>query len=191
MRRWSVRTLSLLMLLLGLLTTTPASDKKDDKPPRDRPDEPRPRRFRRDDASASCMDNEVPGGTPSPLPRTAGWSMPADSVTPTPTPKRSCSHSRLFRIASISKPIAATAILHSSRWASSNSTLRPSTCSSSLRCRAMKWTRGSKRSPSVSCCSTPAASIVKSHSIRCSSRSRSPTPPCRNPRLTPSKSFAT
>jgi CubicO group peptidase (beta-lactamase class C family) len=109
MRRWSVRTLSLLILLLGLLAAVPAGEKKAATPVRTGPDEP-------DLASFDAMmerfvrDNDVPGAALAVAKngrlvyaRGFGYADPSARAPVQP-------HA-LFRIASISKPITAAAIL--------------------------------------------------------------------------------
>lgn len=108
MRRWTVRTLSLLILLLGLLTAVPAGDKKAEKLVRTGPDEP-------DLASFDVMmerfvqENQVPGAALAvakngKLVYARGFGY-ADPSAMTPVQPHA-----LFRIASISKPITAAAI---------------------------------------------------------------------------------
>jgi CubicO group peptidase (beta-lactamase class C family) len=109
MCRWTVRTLSLLILLLGLLIAVPAGEKKTANPVRTGPDEP-------DLASFDAMmerfmrDNDVPGAALAVakngrLVYARGFGY-ADPSVKTPVQPHA-----LFRIASISKPITAAAIL--------------------------------------------------------------------------------
>src|SRR6516225_7794467 len=103
MRRWSVRALSLCMLLLGLLVPIPAGDKKADKPPRTGVNDANLASF--DGMMERCMiDNEVPGAALAVAKdgklvyaRGFGYADPETKALVQPRSR--------FRIASVSKPI--------------------------------------------------------------------------------------
>jgi N-acyl-D-amino-acid deacylase len=109
MCRWTVRTLSLFMLLLALLPAASAGGKKAEKPPRTGPDEPDLASF--DEMMERFVrENEVPGAAlavakDGRLVYARGFGY-ADPDAKTPVQPRA-----LFRIASISKPLTAAAIL--------------------------------------------------------------------------------
>jgi N-acyl-D-amino-acid deacylase len=110
MHRWTVRALSLWLLLLGLLTAAPAQDKKSaERPPRTGPDDAELVSFD-EMMERFIVDNEVPGaalavGKDGRLVYARGFGY-AD-----PTAKTLVRPRARFRIASISKPITAAAIL--------------------------------------------------------------------------------
>jgi N-acyl-D-amino-acid deacylase len=109
MSRWTVRTLSLWLLLLGLLAPLSAGDAKAEKPPRTGADDADLIAF--DEMMERFLeDNEVPGGAlavakDGRLVYARGFGY-ADPSVKTPVAPRA-----RFRIASISKPITAAAIL--------------------------------------------------------------------------------
>jgi CubicO group peptidase (beta-lactamase class C family) len=110
MTRWTVRAMSLWLLLLGLLAAAPAGDKKKAaRPPRTGLDDPDLACF--DEMMERFMeDNEVPGAAlavakDGRLVYARGFGY-ADPDAKAPVAPRA-----LFRIASISKPITAAAIL--------------------------------------------------------------------------------
>jgi CubicO group peptidase (beta-lactamase class C family) len=110
MHHWTVRTLSLWLLLLGLLTSAPAQDKRNaESPPRTGPDDAELASF--DELMERFVrDNEVPGAAlavakDGRLVYARGFGY-AD-----PTAKTRVQPRARFRIASISKPITAAAIL--------------------------------------------------------------------------------
>ena len=109
MRRWTVHTLSLWLLLLGLVAALPAGDKKAEKPPRTGSDEAELASF--DELMERFVqENEVPGAALAVAKdgrlvyaRGFGYADPDAKTLVAPRAR--------FRIASISKPITAAAIL--------------------------------------------------------------------------------
>ncbi len=109
MRRWTARTLSLWLLLLGLLAPLTAGEKKVEPPPRTGIDEPDLASFD-EMMERFVQDNAVPGAAlavakDGQLVYARGFGY-ADPDAKTPVAPRA-----RFRIASISKPITAAAIL--------------------------------------------------------------------------------
>jgi N-acyl-D-amino-acid deacylase len=109
MTRWTMRPLALLLLLLGLLAPLPAGQKQTAKVPRTGPDDPDLASF--DELMETFVrENEVPGvalavAKDGRLVYARGFGY-ADPDSKLPVQPRS-----RFRIASISKPITAAAIL--------------------------------------------------------------------------------